>query len=160
MKKLLFTLSLLLSLTIGAQTIAPGSIYQFKKTISAAQMGAIGSVPQTLMSAPGSGKRISIIPGTVNISRTGGTTSGYTWSATPGALSILINGAAVALWQINGTTFLNTVTNQPADLVTAGYDNVDQNNYSVTFTTDDPANPSAGDNNIVITFLYTITNTN
>lgn len=160
MKKILFTLSLLLSLTIEAQTIAPSGIYQFKKTITTGQFSAIGVTPQTLISAPGSGKRISIIQGSVNISRTGGTTNGYTWSSSPGAIVLLINGGAVSMWQMSGTTFLNSVTNQPADLFTAGYENVDQNNYALTITTDDGSNPSAGDNSIIITFLYTITNLN
>lgn len=121
-------------------------------------MSTIGAVPVTILSAPGSGKRIAVIQGTVNISRSGGTTSGYTFATSDSSPVLLINTIAVGIWSLSGgTTFLNSNTSEPSDYPAGGLFNIDFTNQALTFTTEDSANPTAGDNSITISFLYTIT---
>lgn len=162
MKKILFTLSLLLSLTLSAQTIAPGGIYQFKKSIDSTTFSTIGTVPFDLIAAPGTNKCISIIPGTLKIRRTGGTTSGYTFNV--GVNVVITNGASVEYLVTDGASGKllpsgTTTCSSYPDFSTSSNTSSGANS-SIYISTTDSSDPTAGNNTIIITFLYTILNLN
>lgn len=158
MKKTFLSLALALSFLVNAQTVSPSGIYQYKRTVSSGEMAAIGSVPKTILSAPGAGKRIQVIQGTITMCRSGGTTNGYTFSTGDAKLTLLCDGITVAKWaNSGGTTILVSNTCQPSDPLSGEYYNIDYTNKALTFTTEDGTNPTAGDNTITISFLYTIT---
>lgn len=158
MKKILFTLSLLLSLTIGAQTIAPSGIYQFKKTIDSTAFKTIGSSPITLISAPGSNKSIAIIPGTIRVRRTAGTK--YTFGTA--TYLYLSNGDLMESIDVCSNFFPGSSGNNASGNTPSFTQNcINANlNGSLIITSSDGSDPSAGNATIMITFLYTVLNLN
>lgn len=158
MKKLLFTLSLLLSLTLSAQTIAPGGIYQFKKTIDSTTFSTIGSAGIELIAAPGSNKCLIIIPGTIRCKRSTGTNKWVFATAT----SIIFNIGDV----VEQITFTSPFPGAANNNISGDNPSQTQSNWTanpnnaLTITTNDNSDPTSGSDVITISFLYTILNLN
>lgn len=141
--------------------------YTYKGTITAAQMSTIGATPITLVAAPGANKFINVVPGSLSFRKSGGTTNGYTFNVSSAGFG-LKHGASYSdyynMHDLTGTApastanrILNGVSVTRCQFWTGSINYiVPAANTAVTITTDDGANPTAGDNDIIVSFTYNI----
>lgn len=162
MKKLLFTLSLILSIALSAQTISPSGMMRFKRVLTANEVNNSFSTPILLLAAPGSNKVIYIDPFSVVIDMSTGTAFDFT------ASFIKIgdySGSSMIVSQIdhssfNGNSWLTphftwTITNDAASII---FDS-SASNQAVYFW-NDADDGSAGTRTVTVTFNYCILNLN
>lgn len=162
MKKLLFTLSLLLSLTLSAQTYSPAGMMRFKRVLTANEVNNSFTTPVSLIAAPGSGKIIYIDPTSVAIDMSTGTAFDFA------ASNILIGdngGATMIVCQIDNSSFNSnswltpgftwTTTNTAGAFV---FDNSSSN--AAVYFWNDADDGSAGTRTVTVTFNYCILNLN
>ena len=162
MKKLLFTLSFILSIALNAQTISPAGWMRFKRVLTAGEVNGSFTTPISLLAAPGSGKIIYVDPHSVAIDMSTGTAFDF-------AASFIkigdYGGGTMIVCQIdhssfNGNSWLNpgftwTITNDAAAFVFDG----SSSNAAVYFW-NDADDGSAGTRTVTITFNYCILNLN
>ena len=144
------------------------NIYTFKQTITAAQMATIGTSPVTLVAPPGANKYICVTPGSLCFRKTGGTTNGYTFDASTTGFGLTwINGGFFdyfSVFDLSGFTSGSTATrflfgvSSVKVFAWADYQHywISSANSGVILGTSNLLNPTAGDNDIIISFTYSI----
>lgn len=143
------------------------SVLIFKQTITAAQMATCGSSPIVLLPNL-SNKIYCVIPNTFCMKKTGGTTNGYTFNASSDSFGLSGSGIMdyYAGFDLSGTQpgfsatkLLESYTSVHIVLNNAFNGTLqikNDSNQQVFLTTNDSANPVSGDNDIIVSFNYTI----
>lgn len=155
----------------GSGSSSTPNIYTFKQTITAAQMATIGTSPLNLISSPGANIFVVPTPGSLCFRKLGGTTNGYTFNASSTGIGLsYVNGAAMDQYNVYDLTgtYPTTVTNRLLNGVsvsrvqtwTNGQFGTIASVSSVYLAVDDAVNPTAGDNDIIISFTYSLIDVN
>lgn len=162
MKKILFALSLLLSLTIRAQTIAPGGWMRFKRVLTADEVKGCFTTPVTLIAPQGSNKIVYVDPYSVAIKLSAGT--GFNFGASYiyigdfglGYIACMLNHV-----EIDGSTFLTAGFTADATIANNGQFNFPTaiGNNGIYFS-NDAVDSALGTRTVTVTFNYCILNLN
>jgi len=137
-----------------------GGVYRSRSTVSSASLLTLGSVPVTIVAAPGANKYLNII--SIAASYNYGTVA-YVFASTESPAFRV--GAGNFVGFINYTT-MNGGADFNAKAITADYfanmQIVYSTNTALTFTTQDGGNPTAatGDGDLDVVVLYTIEDVN
>lgn len=136
--------------------IGPTGLLAFHITILTTEFLAIGSVPVQLIAAPGSNKVNVLVPGSVRIRRTGGSTNGYTF--TLGVNVVVNNGPSTETFVTDGASGkllpTGTTSCSASPVFDAGSNVAANANSDIFITTSDASDPSAGDHTMIVSGVY------
>lgn len=129
---------------------SPSSVLIASKTLTAAQVLAIFTTPQTIIPAPGPGNMIDVL----------GIVQNYTYKGTPyvdGGGNMVLGFGGLGLWQFATLGYWDQAASQLLTQVpiTTGQQTLAVSNLALTLS-HTVANPTAGNGTISVTVAYTI----